>query len=74
MRQFWIGSNPELAYNTGVIDQERYKAITGRDAPDYVPPAPTGGGNGGNLGEMWWHLPEAHVHSGGSGGGNTTSH
>lgn len=63
MQQFWIGSNPELAYNTGVIDADRYKQITGRDAPDYVPPSsgneyrwwdpyavggmPTGGGGGG---------------------------
>lgn len=62
MQQFWIGSNPELAYNTGVIDAARYKQITGRNAPDYVPPSsgneyrwwdpyavggmPTGGGGG----------------------------
>jgi len=66
MRQFWIGSNPELAYNTGVIDAARYKQITGRNAPDYVPPSsgneyrwwdpyavggmPTGGGGGGTSG------------------------
>jgi hypothetical protein len=72
MRQFWIGSNPELAYNTGVIDGERYKAITGRDAPDYVPPVSAGGGSGGNLGEMWWYLPEAHVQRGYGCGGNTS--
>lgn len=52
MRQFWIGSNPELAYNTGVIDQDRYKAITGRDAPDVVP-VWTGGGGGGGI-DNWW--------------------
>jgi len=77
MRQFWIGSNPELAYNTGVIDQERYKAITGRDAPDYVPLAPTGGGYD------WWDPyavggvatnSSGGLTGGGSGGGNTTSH
>ena len=66
MQQFWIGSNPELAYNTGVIDATRYKQITGRNAPDYVPPSsgneyrwwdpyavggmPTGGGGGGSSG------------------------
>ena len=54
MQQFWIGSNPELAYNTGVIDAARYKQITGREAPDYVPPPSEGGGGGGNLGERWW--------------------
>ena len=47
MRQFWIGSNPELAYNTGVIDAERYKKMTGRNAPDYVPTY--GGGE-----YRWW--------------------
>jgi len=54
MQQFWIGSNPELAYNTGVIDAARYKQITGREVPDYVPPPSEGGGGGGNLGERWW--------------------
>ncbi len=70
MQQFWIGSNPELAYNTGVIDAARYKQITGKNAPDYVPSG-GGGGSEGNLGEIWWHLPEAHVHSG---GGGSSSH
>ena len=51
MRQVWIGSNPDLAYNTGAIDKKQYKKITGIDPPDYV--APSGGG-GGNLGEGWW--------------------
>ena len=76
MQQFWIGSNPELAYNTGVIDAARYKQITGREAPDYVPPPSEGGGGGGNLGELWWYLPEAHVQRGGgsSVGGGSTSH
>jgi len=40
MQQFWVGSNPELAYNTGLIDAARYRAITGRTEPDYVPPPP----------------------------------
>lgn len=47
MQQFWIGSNPELAYNTGVIDAARYKQITGKNAPDYVPAS--GGGE-----YRWW--------------------
>ena len=66
MQQFWIGSNPELAYNTGVIDAKRYKQMTGKNAPDvrfngggndyqwYNPYAvggmPTGGGSGGGGG------------------------
>jgi len=59
MRQFWIGANPELAYNTGVIDADRYKKMTGKNTPDYVPP-PSEGGGGGGL-DNWWYLPEAHV-------------
>jgi hypothetical protein len=51
-----------------VIDAARYKEITGKNAPDVVSSG-GGGGGGGNLGEMWWHLPEAHVHSGGTSGG-----
>jgi len=68
MQQFWIGSNPELAYNTGVIDADRYKKITGRNAPDYVPPA--GGG-----GEYRWWDPYAvgGMPSGGGGGGRNGS-
>lgn len=46
MRYFWIGSNPELAYNTGVIDEARYKEITHRTAPG----AYSGGGGGGSSG------------------------
>ena len=62
MRQFWIGSNPELAYNTGVIDGSRYSAITGLNPPDYVPPVTYGGGGGGGGGpDNWWYLPEAHA-------------
>lgn len=64
MQLFWIGSNPELAYNTGVIDAKRYKEITGKNAPDYV-----GSGGGGSSGGIanWWSLPEAHA-----GGGHST--
>lgn len=56
MQQFWAGSNPELAYNTGVIDAARYRAITGRMEPDYVPPVPVnnGGGGGGAINADYW--------------------
>lgn len=54
MQQFWIGSNPELAYNTGVIDAARYKQITGREAPDYVPPPSESGGGGGGINADYW--------------------
>lgn len=33
MKQAWIASNPDLAYNTGAIDAARYKEITGKNPP-----------------------------------------
>lgn len=65
MQQFWIGSNPELAYNTGVIDADRYKKITGRNAPDYVPPA----GGGGEY--RWWDPYAVGGMPSGGGGGSS---
>ena len=53
MQQFWIGSNPELAYNTGVIDAAQYQQITGRSAPGVV----SSGGGGGN--DYRWYDSEA---------------
>lgn len=43
MRQAWIASNPDLAYNTGTIDADRYREITGRYPAGY-----SSGGGGGN--------------------------
>ena len=48
MQWFWIGSNPELAYNTGVIDAKQYTELTGRNAPG----ASYGGGGSGD----WWDV------------------
>lgn len=75
MQQFWIGSNPELAYNTGVIDAARYKQITGREAPDYVPPPSEGGGGGGTINADFWinGRPGWTVAHGGLGHGGGTS-
>ena len=53
MKQIWIAQNPDLAYNTGAIDAERYHAMTGQYPAGYTEP---GGGGGGG-----WY--------GGSGGG-----
>ena len=69
MQYFWIGSNPELAYNTGVIDAERYKLITGRDAPDVVP---TSSGGGGGIDRHTPSAYEIYVGRGGGGGGGTS--
>jgi hypothetical protein len=66
MQQFWIGSNPELAYNTGVIDAARYKQITGRNAPDYVPPS------SGNEYRWWDPYAVGGMPTGGGGGGGTS--
>lgn len=55
MQQFWIGANPELAYNTGVIDSKRYKSITGKNPPDFVPPPSEDGGGGGGGGGADWY-------------------
>ena len=79
MQQLWVGAHPELAYNTGVISAARYKKMTGRDAPDYVPQAAAGGsgGSGGGLNADWytngrpvWTVE--HRGWGHSGGGNTS--
>lgn len=72
MQWFWIGSNPELAYNTGVIDAKRYQEITGRTAPG------ASGGGGGGRGD-WWDVyatgtaPYSASDYGGGGGGHSSS-
>ena len=75
MQWFWIGSNPELAYNTGVIDAQRYQEITGRAAPG------ASGGGGGGSGD-WWdayatgtmpYSASDYGRSGGGGGGKNGS-
>ena len=58
MREAWIASNPDLAYNTGAIDAKRYREITGKYPKGYSTgggsPSPTpvysgsGGGGGGS--------------------------
>lgn len=59
MKQAWIASNPDLAYNTGAIDAKRYKEITGKNPPGYSAP---GGGGGAKP-----------VYYGGGGGSSTVS-
>jgi len=75
MQWFWIGSNPELAYNTGVIDAKRYTELTGRNAP-----GASYGGGGGNG--DWWDVyatgtapysASDYGRSGGGGGGRNGS-
>ena len=69
MRDMWIATNPELAYNTGAITAERCKEITGKAAPGYEPVGGGGGGSGyWDSGDWWWYTPE----SGYSGGGAST--
>lgn len=47
MKEIWVAQNPLLAYNTGAIDANRFKAITGEYPPGYEAPSSSGGGGGG---------------------------
>ena len=47
MRELWVAQNPLLAYNTGAIDAERYRAMTGEYPPGYTPGSSGGGYYGG---------------------------
>jgi len=47
MRELWIAQNPDLAYNTGAIDAERYRSMTGVYPPGYQAPS-SGGYYGGS--------------------------
>ena len=49
MRNYWAGSNPEIAYNTGAINAAEYERITGQKPHDYVAPANVGGGGSINA-------------------------
>lgn len=44
MLNLWTAQNPDLAYNTGKINAERYKAITGEYPIGYTPAGGSGGG------------------------------
>lgn len=68
MKQTWVMQNPDLAWATGQISRTDFQMLTGRE-PNYYwlrDDSDSGGGNNnnaniGNLGEMWWALPEAHT-------------
>lgn len=47
MRNYWIGQNPELAYNTGAISAAEYERMTGQKPHDWVDQGGGGGGYGG---------------------------
>lgn len=65
MRNAWIASNPQLAYNTGAISADQYYQMTGKWPAGYTQPGAgigtgwNGNGSGGGLGL-------------GNGGGNGT--
>ena len=42
MKEYWIASNPDAAYNLGLVDAGRYFALTGKYAPGQAPAAPAG--------------------------------
>ena len=50
MRNTWIASNPQLAYNTGAITAEDYYRMTGQWPSGYTPPSTGGGYYGGGAG------------------------
>ena len=50
MRNVWVRQNPDIAYQTGALDPETYKQITGRYPEGYVPPAVGGGFDDGWYG------------------------
>lgn len=39
MKEYWIASNPDAAYNMGLVDAGRYFALTGKYAPGQAPAA-----------------------------------
>lgn len=49
MRNVWIIQNPDLAYQAGAIDVDRYRGITGKTPIGYVAPG-SGGGYGREMG------------------------
>lgn len=46
MKNNWIASNPDLAYNTGAITADKYRQMTGKWPAGYNPPSSGGGGGG----------------------------
>lgn len=50
MRNVWIASNPQLAYNTGAISADDYYRMTGQWPMGYQAPAASGGGYYGGGG------------------------
>ena len=53
MHQYWLLSNPSIAYTMGQITADQYFNLTGQYPPDSQPAASYGGysGNGGNGGQ-----------------------
>ncbi len=51
LRTQWAVQNPDLAYQSGMIDPDQYKAITGKYPRGYG-----GGGTGGNPYPSWYEL------------------
>ena len=52
LRAQWMASNPDAAYNSGMMDANQYKAVTGKYPAGYTPPS-SGGGYGGNT-QSWY--------------------
>ena len=47
MRNVWLRQNPDIAYQTGAMDPDTYRSITGKWPEGYTPPSAGGGWWGG---------------------------
>ena len=50
LRAQWMASNPDTAYNSGMMDANQYRAITGKYPAGYTPPS-----SGGSYGGTSWY-------------------
>lgn len=53
MQKVWNSGNPDLAYRSGKINAEEYRAMTGEYPAGYV--APGGGGSGSYYDSYYWN-------------------
>ena len=52
LRAQWMASNPDSAYNSGMMTAEQYRAITGKYPAGYTPSG--GGGSGANINRSYY--------------------
>ena len=73
MQKVWNSGNPDLAYRSGKITAEEYKAMTGAYPPGYAAPSSGGGYWGGKKGDDFdWDAAKESVDSKSDTAGNVT--